>query len=228
MGFSIQYRSTEAVHPARAFEIKADASCLSSGFTWASCEPVVLEQQSDGHLMGTSMPNFFAEPAESDPTQDPGTSASSPDAQPPAADQQLPDGTVLAMTDVLCELSRRHKVDWQIGHEFESEPIGEIRRGVMDPSLREQLEAFSTIGTLLDELTEQDEPDEIPKPPSKPANFWEPSTLPLPKRTDDAPSGNRTGPGQAKPGRSKPGNSKSPSDQDDEDEPRVLKFPGTE
>ncbi len=139
MGFSIQYRSTQTMHPARAFEVKDDAARLITGFTWLSCEPVILEQQTDGYLFGSSKPNFF--PAGIDIKS--------------AKSEGLPDGTVMTMTDVLCELSRRHKVDWQVGHDYEPEPIGEIRSGIIDPELLEQLEAFGSIGELLDDLVEE-------------------------------------------------------------------------
>ena len=65
MGFTIHYRSTDTMHPARAFEIKQHAERLVEGYMWFSCEPVMLQQKTDGHLAGNSKPNFF--PAEIDP-----------------------------------------------------------------------------------------------------------------------------------------------------------------
>ena len=64
MGFSIRYCSTETMHPAQAYAIKQHAEQLVDGYLWHSCEPVVLDQQSDGYLTGQSKPNFY--PAEID------------------------------------------------------------------------------------------------------------------------------------------------------------------
>ncbi|TWU46285.1 hypothetical protein Poly51_56810 [Rubripirellula tenax] len=185
MGFTIQYCSTEAMHPAQAFEIKQDASILSSGFTWLSCEPVILNQKSDGRLAGASKPNFFADPPPSDDTNAEG----------------LPDGNVLTMTDVLCELSRRHKINWKIGHDYEQDPIGEIRAGVIDPDLLEQLEAFGSIGELLDSMADDDEEeDDLALRASRLSFLADQDNVNKGKVDED----------QA----------------DDDDEPRLLKFPG--
>jgi hypothetical protein len=175
MGFSIHYRSTEAMHPARAYEIKQHAQRLIDGYTWVSCEPVIVHQQSDGYLAGQSKPNFF--PAE---------------IEAHAADMEgIPDGTVLALAEVLCLLSRDHGVDWDIAHDYEPDPIGRICDGVADVDLIEQLETLGSLGDLLDEMLEDDDAE------------WESSGFGV---VDD------------------------PSSDDDhqEEEPRVLKFPGTE
>ncbi|MFK8114597.1 MAG: hypothetical protein AB8B91_20515 [Rubripirellula sp.] len=143
MGLSIQYRSTDAMHPALAYEIKQHADRLSEGYSWLSCEPVTLTQLSGGFLGGASKPNFF--PVEVD------IDCSSKDG--------VPDGTVLTLAEVLCTLSREHGVDWEIGHDFESEPIGRISHGKVGEELVEQLEALGSVGDLLENIFDDEEDD---------------------------------------------------------------------
>ena len=135
MGFSIHYRSTESMHPAQAFEIKQHAARLASGYTWFSCEPVVLEQTSDGRMFGRSEPTFYPVETEADAIHTNG----------------VPDGTVLVLAEILCELSRQHGIDWDIGHSYEPVPFGKIRDGSPDGDLLEQLETLGSIGNLLDD-----------------------------------------------------------------------------
>jgi hypothetical protein len=175
MGFSIHYRSTESMHPAQAFEIKQHAERLIHRYMWVSCEPVSLQQNTDGYLAGQSKPNFF--PAEAE--------GAGPDLE------GLCDGTVMTLAEVLCVLSREHGIDWDIGHDYEPDPIGRISNGVANNDLMEQLETLGSIGDLLDEMVEDEDSD------WESAEFW---------FSDDS-AGNE--------------------DSDDE-EPRVLKFPGTE
>jgi hypothetical protein len=139
MGFSIHYRSTETMHPALAFEIKQHAERLIGQYAWLSCEPISLQQQSDGYLEGQSKPSFF--PAEADAHE--------------ADLEGLPDGTVLTLAEVLCSLSREHGIDWQLGHDYEPDWIGRICNGVADVELIEQLETFGSIGDLLDEALDE-------------------------------------------------------------------------
>jgi hypothetical protein len=143
MGFSIHYRSTETMHPAQAYAIKQHAERLIDGYTWLACEPVILQQQSDGYLTGHSKPNFF--PAEIDADA--------------AHLEGLPDGTVLTLAEVLCVLSREHGVDWDIGHDFEPDSIGCICGGVANSELMEQLETVGSIGDLLDDAFDEVESD---------------------------------------------------------------------
>ncbi len=175
MGFSIRYCSTETMHPAQAYAIKQHCEQLIGGFLWHSCEPVVLQQQSDGYLTGHSKPNFY--PAELDTDT--------------ARLDGIPDGTVLTLAEVLCVLSRDHGVDWEIGHDYEPEPIGRISDGVANEDLMEQLATVGSMGDLLD--FEEGE-----------ASDWETVELGLVDHVG------------------------SEEDLDDDEEPRVLKFPGTD
>lgn len=175
MGFAIHYRSTESMHPAQAFEIKQHAERLIERYLWASCEPVLLHQQTDGHLVGQSKPTFF--PAEIN-----GGSHRC---------NGLSDGTVMTVAEVLCELSREFGIHWEIGHDYEPQPIGVIGDGVVDDELMEQLETFGSIGDLLDDFADEEDVDDE-------------ALQQMPDQRRD-------------------------SRRDcDEEEPRVLKFPGSE
>lgn len=189
MGFSIHYRSTETMHPALAFEIKQHAERLIGGYSWLSCEPISLRQQSDGYLIGHSKPSFF--PAEADVHE--------PDPQ------ELPDGTVLTLAEVLCSLSREHGIDWYLQHDYEPEWIGRISNGVADAELIEQLETFGSIGDLLDDSLDEFEEDvELDDGDSRWIDGRSSLTDDLALRISD-------------------------EDEDfDDSGPRVLKFPGTE
>jgi hypothetical protein len=182
MAFSIHYRSSETMHPARAYEIKQHAERLVEGFVWFSCQPVLLQQTTDGYLGGHSKPNFF--PAESDPGA-------------PHADG-LPDGTIVTLAELLCVLSREHGVNWDVGHDYEPEPIGRICDGIADPELIEQLETFGSMGDLLDDMMGEWDDDLA----------WDGVEDLLPEE----PSGKK----------------EANERRFDEEEPRVLKFPGTE
>jgi hypothetical protein len=92
-------------------------------------------------LFGGSKPNFQPHP----------------DDVASAAEEGLPDGTVLDLIDVLCQLSREHGVDWQFSHDYDLGPIGFIRGGVCDGRLREQVEAFADLGAFLGDMTAEAE-----------------------------------------------------------------------
>ncbi len=53
------------------------------------------------------------------------------------------------MLELLCELSRRFDVDWEISRDHSDGPLGYIRNGVCDDDVRTQCDAFSD---LADEL----------------------------------------------------------------------------
>jgi hypothetical protein len=138
MGFSIYYRSTRPVNPAEADAIRETARTASAGRTWLSCEPIhFFGGQEDGHLFGGSKPNFQPHP----------------DDAAAAAREGLPDGTTRDMLDILCLLSRDHKVDWDLSHDHG--PVGYIRGGVCDPRVLDQIEALADLGDILGELGDE-------------------------------------------------------------------------
>jgi hypothetical protein len=57
------------------------------------------------------------------------------------------------MVEILCQLSRDHGVDWEFHHDYDPGPIGFIRRGVCEPRLLDQVEAFADLGDILGDLT---------------------------------------------------------------------------
>ena len=146
MGFSVYYRTTEPVEPATRAAIDATCAKLCRGRTWLSCEPVwFFGADDDGHMMGGSKPNFMPHP----------------DDVASAMSEGLPDGTVQDALDVLCQLSRDHRVDWEISHDDSGGPIGFIRSGQADPEVLVRIEAFASLGDILAEFGE-DEPFEGP------------------------------------------------------------------
>lgn len=129
MGFTIYYRSTEAVEPDRADAIRSAADDVNRDRTWLSCEGVDFfdDDDEDGRLFGGSKPNFQPHPADA----------------AAAAAEGLPDGTVRDLIDALCELSRAHNVDWEFSHDEDPGPIGFIRNGVADAALIGQINALA-------------------------------------------------------------------------------------
>jgi hypothetical protein len=142
MGFTVYYRSTRRVGAARAKAIRRAASTLNKGRTWLSCEPVgFFTEREDGRLCGGSKPNFLPHP----------------DDVASAAREALPDGTVLDMLEILCQLSRDHAVDWEFSHDHDPGPIGFIRGGVCEEGLLGQIEAIGELADIMSELTEEAE-----------------------------------------------------------------------
>ena len=141
MGFSINYRSTRPVTPAEAAAIRETARDICRGRTWLSCEPVRFHTASeDGHLCGSSKPNFHPHP----------------DDVVSAAREGLPDGTARDMLDVLCRLSRDHNIDWQISHDESGGPVGLIRAGECDGEIMDRVEAFADLADYLGSLSEEE------------------------------------------------------------------------
>ncbi|WP_254511000.1 hypothetical protein [Anatilimnocola floriformis] len=130
MGFSISYATTRPLTPSEATQIRAAADELIQGYTWLSCEPVYFGQDLQaGRLSGSSKPNFT-------PHEDDIASASAED---------LPDGTVHEMLDILCELSRRFGVDFECAHDHSEGPAGYIRDGECEEELRDLISAFASV-----------------------------------------------------------------------------------
>jgi hypothetical protein len=143
VGFTIYYRSTRRLSPAKANAIRRAADELCAGRTWLSCEPVgFFQDQKDGRLFGGSKPNFQPHP----------------DDVAAAAREALPDGTVRDLIEILCRLSTDYEVDWEFSHDHDPGPIGFIRSGVCEPGVREQLEGIGDLGSILQEMMDDLEP----------------------------------------------------------------------
>lgn len=169
MSFAIHYRSTETMHPAKAYEIIQDARRLVRNYIWSSAEPLHLRQGSDGFLAGRcraredlsgwpqgSWPQDNGEISSNDPAaaeQQPTTFVGDPEVMPvsPNADceQDLQMATVTSLTSLLCTISRQHGIDWEVGHDYEPNSIGKIVDGEAGAELIEQLEVFGSLGELL-------------------------------------------------------------------------------
>jgi hypothetical protein len=136
MGFTIYYRCTRQLTAAEAEAIRQGARQANRGRTWLSCEAVhFFAGLDEGQLVGGSKPNFTPHP----------------DDVASARRTQLPDGDVRAMIDVLCQLSRHHRVDWEFSHDYDRGPIGYIRDGVCEADLATQIEAFAALPAILAE-----------------------------------------------------------------------------
>ncbi|WP_178132580.1 hypothetical protein [Limnoglobus roseus] len=136
MGFAVYYRSTRPVSSVEGDAIRQAARVAGEGRTWLGCEPVhFFPGDEDGHLFGGSKPNFQPHP----------------DDAADAARSGMPDGTARDMLDVLCRLSRDHRVEWALSHDHDPH-IGGIRDGVCDGSVLDQIEAFADLGDILGEL----------------------------------------------------------------------------
>jgi hypothetical protein len=142
MGFTIYYRSTRPVTAADVEAVERANHKLCDGHTWLSCEPVgFFPGQQDGHLFGGSKPNF---------TPDAGDAAA-------AASEGLPDGTTRDMLRVLCQLSQKCGIDWEISHDYSDGPIGYIRDGICDSEVLTQVEGLAELGDVLADLTDGSE-----------------------------------------------------------------------
>jgi hypothetical protein len=130
MGFSITYRTTREVAAAEEAQIRAAADKLTDGYTWLSCEPVTFYRELDeGRLAGFCKPNFMPHP----------------DDIASALREGLPDGTVNEMLDVLCELSRRFRIDFELEHDESNGVAGYIRQGECEEDLRGLISAFGSL-----------------------------------------------------------------------------------
>ena len=138
MGFTVYYRSTDAVDQPKADVIGRAAAELCKGRSWLHCEPVhFYARPNDGHLFGGSKPNFSPHHADAES----------------AGHSGLPDGTTRDMLGVLAQLSRDQGVDWEISHDHSEGPVGFIRGGVWDEAVLTHIEAFSDLADgLLEEL----------------------------------------------------------------------------
>jgi hypothetical protein len=68
-----------------------------------------------------------------------------PDDVASAAEEGLPDGTTRDLLDILCQLSREHRIDWEISDDCSGGPIGYIRKGIADEPIVVQMEAFADL-----------------------------------------------------------------------------------
>jgi hypothetical protein len=126
MSFSIYYTSARKVTPEEADAIRAAATEASKGRSWLSCEPVdFFPDVHDGKLLGASKPNFRPQAEDKRAAESSG----------------LPDGKPSDLLDILASISREHKVDWELMHDYG--PVGSIREGVVDPEALAQIEAIS-------------------------------------------------------------------------------------
>jgi hypothetical protein len=128
VGFCLNDRSTRAVTAAEAEAIDEAANLLCDDEA-VGCEPIyffeclqaVLEElpYPPGHLSGSSKISFSA----------------------PGAEARIV--TIHDLINILCQISRDHQVDWEVGHDGHEGPAGYIRSGLADDKLVTEIDRLS-------------------------------------------------------------------------------------
>ncbi len=134
MGFTVYYRSTRPVSAAESDVIDEAAGRLCDDRDSFGWEEVSFDLEcADAYLWGGSKPH---------PGRHPDDAAS-------AAGEGLAQRRTRDLLDVLCQLSRDHRVDWEISHDFSDGPVGSIRSGVADVEVVAEIErALTEIETV--------------------------------------------------------------------------------
>ncbi|MEZ6045238.1 MAG: hypothetical protein R3C11_06575 [Planctomycetaceae bacterium] len=146
MGYSIGYATTSPVFLKTFEAMEAVNHELYLQRTWLSCEPIYLHRKEDGYVTGSSKPTFVPDPED----------AASAEAE------GLPDGNVIDALNILAQLSSEFNVDWMIDDDYSEGPIGYIRDGVIDSSVKKHLSGIMAMAALEQEfeyeIMEADEP----------------------------------------------------------------------
>jgi hypothetical protein len=127
VGFSVDYRSTRAVTAAEAEAIDEAAARLCDDDVWGDgCEEIAFYEclgtyedggeYKGGYLSGSSKPSFQANRGAI-----------------PGVERRIV--TIRDLIDALCQISRDHQIDWEIGHDYHDGPVGYIRSGLADDKL---------------------------------------------------------------------------------------------
>ncbi|WP_165224057.1 hypothetical protein [Aquisphaera insulae] len=135
MGFSVHYRSTRAVTAAEAEAIDQAAARLCDDPDWVGCEPVCFSECIDADLGDGIYPDGYL-------------SGSSKPGMRPHREYVIPGEetrfvTIRDLIDALCQISRDHQVDWEIGHDYHDGPVGTIRSGLADDELVAEIDRLS-------------------------------------------------------------------------------------
>jgi hypothetical protein len=133
MGFSVHYESLTELTEEQADAVRSAAHKTIDGYTWLSCEPVLFYPPEGTHLAGSSKPNFTPHP----------------DDVASARLENLPDGTLMTAIEILCDLSRRFGIEWELSHDYSDGPIGTIVNGECDPEVLTQCEALAELTETL-------------------------------------------------------------------------------
>ena len=125
MGFSVYFQSTEPVSETVAAKVVAATDQAAGERTWLSCEPIFPTLQEDGHLWGGSKLTFEPDPLDIESAEQEG----------------LPNGTIADVIQLLCDISREHGIDWEVGHDFGE--LGGIHNGIADPEMTQAIDALA-------------------------------------------------------------------------------------
>ena len=135
MGFCVSYRSTRAVTAAEAEAIDQAAARLCDDQVWGDgCEEIDFYEchsayedggaYEDGYLSGSSKPSFQANRGAI-----------------PGVERGIV--TIRDLIDALCQISRDHQFDWEIGHDYHDGPVGYIRSGLADDKLVAEIDRLA-------------------------------------------------------------------------------------
>ena len=135
MGFCINYCSTRTVTAAEAEAIDQACELLCEDEEGVGCEPIEFFEclranlgelpYPEGHLSGSSKISFNS--PEEDAT--------------PGEETRIV--TIHDLIDTLCQISRDHRVDWEVGHDYHEGPAGYIRSGLADDKLVTEIDRLS-------------------------------------------------------------------------------------
>jgi hypothetical protein len=129
MGCEVNYRSMRAVTAAEAEAIDQTAARLCENPEWVGCEGIgfygCIDGYREGQLKGGSKFSFRLLEGE----------------VIPGVETRI--ATIRDLLDSLCQISREHQVDWEIGHEYHDGPVGYIRSGVAEDKLVAEIDRLS-------------------------------------------------------------------------------------
>ena len=129
MGIALLYKPTDPVSPALQDEIFDAALVLADGRNWQGCEGpfFAVDEDDEEQFFGFSKLNLSGEK--------------------PGDVEGLPNGNLKDLLDILCQLSQRFGVNWDLSDDYGD--LGVIRNGICDEETRVQIEVLSEV---LDEL----------------------------------------------------------------------------
>lgn len=127
--YDISYRSTRAATAAEAEAIDQAATRLCEDPDWVGCEEIsfyeCFDAYAEGHLSGCSKLSLK-------PQQEYAI---------PGVETRIV--TIRDLIDALCQISRDHQIDWEIGHDYHDGPVGYIRSGLADDKLVAEIDRLS-------------------------------------------------------------------------------------
>lgn len=66
-----------------------------------------------------------------------------------AGSEEVDDGPLLDLLNVLCELSKKFKLDWELTLEDDDQPLGVISHGIAESELLTAIQSITGLGEIL-------------------------------------------------------------------------------